>query len=364
MRFNEDKRVKFDVPFLNERTILFIDSESGLANGHPTVFWEDLYWRFEELDYKFLYLPDLVGKLHAEVMHYMFPGNEGAALPGDMYNRIREQARLGDKCGFLYKQNALTFFHIIPDSAYGEFAEGIDKFIGYLREIQEAEYSDVRFGVSGSDDDFFEIDPNIDFSRHKIEAPRFAKKKNLSDSASEPLRWTYAGDPDQLDPKTWAILEAWDRIEKEFGITIQDMDVLLGYRVKLSRLSISKSNRISLIDWENNPEVKMDDITKTLYFFFLKHPEGTVLKVLDQYRDEFLSIYMEITGREDLQGIKDSIDRLISPYSDGRNTSMSRIRKAFKDIVGKRAAQFYYIDGKAGGTYTIHLERDLVLWEY
>ena len=364
MRFNEDKRVKFDVPFLNERTILFIDSESGLANGHPTVFWEDLYWRFEELDYKFLYLPDLVGKLHEEVMHYMFPGNEESTLPGDMYKRIREQARLGNYCGFLYKQNKLTYFHVIQDSAYGEFADGIEKFIEYLRELHEAEYSSIRFSISDPDQELYEIDPDISFSRRKIVAPRFSKKKNLSDTAAEPLRWTYAGDPDQLDSKTWAILEAWDRIEKEFGITLQDMDVLLGYRVKLSRLTISPYNQIHLIDWEGQPEVKMDDITKTLYFFFLKHPEGTALKVLDQYRDEFLSIYMDITGREDLQGIKDSIDRLISPYSDGRNTSMSRIRKAFKDIVGKRTAQLYYIDGKAGGTYTIHLDRDLVLWEY
>ena len=43
---------------------------------------------------------------------------------------------------------------------------------------------------------------------------------------------------------------------------------------------------------------------------------------------------------------------------------MSRIKKAFKDIVDDRIAQFYYIKGQAGEPRKIAIDRDLVIWEH
>ena len=363
MRNNDDKRIKTEVPFLQDNTVLFIDGSSEAADYNHEPIWEQFAFHFRYLGYKFLFIPELVRHLSEDVVHYMFPGYDGNAETVALYSRIQELTKLGNQTGLLYKQNGSTYFHAVSDSSEEEKQAGVQSLIDYLRETQEPERSVILCGIPSRDDECFELDVDNLISARKLEIPRKKKSKGLQDSGANPIHWSFTADPDHLDPRTWAILEAWDRIEREFGITIQDMDILLGYRVKLSRLTISRQNKIQLIDWEDSPEVKMDDITKALYFFFLKHPEGAVLKELEPFKPEILKIYMDISGRDDVQGIYDSIDRLLNPYSDGRNTSMSRIKKAFKDIVGDRIAQFYYIDGKAGGNYTIQLDRDMVLWE-
>ena len=364
MRFNEDKRIKAAIPFLKEKSVLYIACMSSPYGYYDKDFFEEMHYRIEEFGYTLLHLQEVLSHLPKDMVHYMFPGIGGELKLEDAYQHIQEIAGLGDHGGFLYKQNAFTYFHPIKDSSLESIEESLSSLIDYLRDTQEPEYSDIRFGISGSDDEMFELDDLVSYS--KPNEILFSKKKKVhqENKAAQKPRWAAITDEDDLDSKTISILDAWDEFERRFGITIKDLDVILGYRVKLSRLTISRQNVIQLIDWENSPVVKMDDVTKALYFFFLKHTEGAVLKELDQFRREILEIYMSISGREDVQGINETIDRLIGPYSDGRNTSMSRIRKAFKDIVGDRAAKFYYIDGKAGGTYTIHLDRDLVLWEH
>jgi len=363
MRFNEDKRIKADIPFLKDNSVLYIACHASPYGYYSKDFFEDMHYRFEEVGYTLLHLQEMLSHLPEDMVQYMFPGMGGHLNLEDAYQHIQEIAGIGDQGGFLYKQNAFTYFHPIKETTPESIEESLSSLIDYLRDTQEPEYSDIRFSIGGSDDEMFELDDLVSYS--KPNQIRFSKKKkvHLEDKAAQEPRWAALTDEDDLDFKTLSILDAWDEFERRFGITIKDLDIILGYRVKLTRMTISRANVIRLIDWENSPVVKMDDVTKALYFFFLKHTEGAVLKELDQFRREILEIYMSISGREDLQGINETIDRLIAPYSDGRNSSMSRIRKAFKDIVGDRAAKFYYIDGKAGGTYTIHLDRDLVLWE-
>ena len=56
------------------------------------------------------------------------------------------------------------------------------------------------------------------------------------------------------------------------------------------------------------------------------------------------------------------MENLLDPFGNNINVSISRIKKAFKDIVGDRIARFYYVDGSAGHPRSIALDRDLVIW--
>ena len=165
------------------------------------------------------------------------------------------------------------------------------------------------------------------------------------------------------DDRTQAIIDAWANIERKFGITIDDLYVILRSRVKLSRLTISTSNRLYLTDFDNK-EVKMDDLTKAVYFFYLRHRDGASLKELQDHEDEILKYYLGITGRDDLNKIKASVKALLDPYANNLNVSLSRIKKAFCKAAGDKAAPFYYIDGPAGGTRKVHLDSDLIIWEH
>ena len=191
-----------------------------------------------------------------------------------------------------------------------------------------------------------------------------AMPEGISEAKDSGIRHEARSPEEQLDPRTQAILDEWDRLSNRFGITIEDLQAILGYTVHLSRLYITTSNRIFLADMEGKPEIKLDDLSKALYFFYLKHPEGAAFKELQSHEDEILHIYMGLTGRDNLTAIRNSVSSLVSPFSDGRNVCVSRIKRAFKNIVDERIAKYYYIDGKYAEKRAIGLDRDMVIWEH
>ena len=116
MRYNEDQWIETSVPFLQDRTILYEDSRTGSSNHYIEENRERLAGSFDRLGYKFLYLPELAGSRHPAVLHYMLPGQDDTLLAENMYQRVQAIAGLGDKTGFLYKQDGLAYFREIPES--------------------------------------------------------------------------------------------------------------------------------------------------------------------------------------------------------------------------------------------------------
>ena len=165
-----------------------------------------------------------------------------------------------------------------------------------------------------------------------------------------------------LDPRTLAILTEIDRITEAFGISVEELEVLLGYRVKLSRLQISRSGRILLADF--GKEVKMNQLSKAVYFLYLRHPEGIRFKEMSDHRAELLDIYLGITGRDVQDEIERTIDALIDPLENGLNVCASRIKAALRNQVGEHVARFYCLEGAAGEAKKVPLDRDFVIWEY
>ena len=301
------------------------------------------------------------------MLHYLFPGQKGSFKVEDLYRNIREAARLGNNAGFLYKQDSLTYFRVIPESPDGAIGAAIDEFISFLAESREDELyepiGDIRFRESKRN-----IPNDIVESPATIEEAPTSSVPECSSSWKSKLKIRFGipvkAEVVSLDPRKQALVDAWKRFEREFGVTPEDLDFLFCYSIKLSRLYITKSNGIFLPDWDGEPEVKMDDLTKSLYFFYLRHPEGVAFKELVDHENEVYQIYLSITGRDDLRAIRKTVAGLVSPYSDVRNSCVSRIKKAFKDIVDDRIAKYYYIAGQAGGLRTVGLDRDFVIWEH
>ena len=170
-------------------------------------------------------------------------------------------------------------------------------------------------------------------------------------------------DEDELDPRTQAIINRWNAIQEEFGITIEELYVIVGYTQKLSRLQITKSGKIFLTDYGNR-EVKMNDLSKAVYFFYLRHPEGARLSELQDYEEEILELYMGVTGRDEPEEIRATVHNLLNPLGNDLNTAFSRIRRAFRNVVEENVASRYYIGGHAGDKYSVPINRDLVIWDH
>ena len=79
--------------------------------------------------------------------------------------------------------------------------------------------------------------------------------------------------------------------------------------VKLSRLKITKQFKIYLTDYENE-EIKMGPLPKTVFLFFLRHPEGVMFSHLQDYREELKMIYGHVCTNDDPQRMEESINRL------------------------------------------------------
>lgn len=166
-----------------------------------------------------------------------------------------------------------------------------------------------------------------------------------------------------LDTRAQAILKELMDLQEKYGFSIEELELLLSYTVKLSRLRITKQYKIILEDFDKI-EVKMDKLTKAVFLLYLKHPEGIRYKDLGDYRDKLEDIYTSISGRSDMDAIRKSISDLTdSIMSNSINEKVSKARKAFRDVIDERIARFYYIDGKQGAAKNIVLDRALVIWE-
>ena len=141
------------------------------------------------------------------------------------------------------------------------------------------------------------------------------------------------------------------------------LDILLKYNGlnEISRLFISRRGDIFLTDL-NNTEVKMPALCKALYIFYLLHEEGMSLNYLNDYRDELYKIYRCISTYGDEALLTKAIDNLTDFIGSTMNANLSRIRKAFRDILGDDA-NIYLIKGEKGGRKIIHLDRRLVVFE-
>ena len=141
------------------------------------------------------------------------------------------------------------------------------------------------------------------------------------------------------------------------------LDILMKYNGlhDVSRLYISSTGDIFLTDL-NNTEVKMPALCKVLYIFFLLHEDGLSLNYLNDHTEQLYRIYRRISTYGDEALLRKAIDNLTDFIGSTMNANLSRIRKAFRDILGDEA-NIYLIKGEKGGRKTIHLDRRLVVFE-
>ena len=130
---------------------------------------------------------------------------------------------------------------------------------------------------------------------------------------------------------------------------------------EVSRLYVTKRGDLFLTD-RNNTEAKMPALCKALYIFFLIHEDGLSLNYLNDHKPKLYKIYSHISTYGDEELLKRAIDNLTDFIGSTMNANLSRIRKAFRDILGDEA-NIYLIKGEKGGQKVVHLDRRLVVFE-
>ena len=188
-----------------------------------------------------------------------------------------------------------------------------------------------------------------------------------------PIRRSRLTEGEKTDPRDRADRERIDvladeirqRIEQLQSMGVEDFVIkkLISLpEPKLSALRITKDFSIILPDY-NNMEISMPTLSKVVYFFYLRHPEGLRFKELTDYREELLRIYYRLSNRADLDKMDQSIDELVDSTCNSINEKCSRIRAAFVSRFSDDLAKNYYITGGYSHAKHILLDRSLVIDE-
>lgn len=148
----------------------------------------------------------------------------------------------------------------------------------------------------------------------------------------------------------------------EMGFTDEQIIQIIKDCRQKKHILIDRHFRIFIMD-DGMIEVEMNPLSKTLFFFYLKHPEGVALKCLSDYKAELCGIYSRLTGRESVTDIEKSIIDMVDPTSNSVHEKCSRIKAAFRNKVSASTISDYVPSGTPGEPRFISLDRNLITWE-
>jgi len=132
---------------------------------------------------------------------------------------------------------------------------------------------------------------------------------------------------------------------------------------EVSRLQISgPKEKIHLIDF-GNAELKLTPLEKTVYFFFLRHPEGVVFTSVQDHYEEIRDIYERLSPSKTREEIEQSARALCDPLGSSLSEKISKIRSKIIQLVGHKMAEYYVISGENSGAKKIGLDRSFVIGE-
>jgi hypothetical protein len=130
--------------------------------------------------------------------------------------------------------------------------------------------------------------------------------------------------------------------------------------VPLSKLVIDNRKRIFLPDF-GNIEIKLRPLEKTLFFLYLRHPDGIGLSFLCDYKNELYDIYTSLSSIGDLYEMRNRIDEMVNITSNSAVEKISKIKATFVKAIGDELAKSYYIQGGNGEVKKMELDRGLVV---
>lgn len=187
-------------------------------------------------------------------------------------------------------------------------------------------------------------------SHHKV----FASDSSFASSEDEELR---------------QLLEEFNKTVsrmKEKGVEVEFLHELLDKGDVISRMLITDDLRITLPDY-GDMEIDMPALPKTVYLFFVLHPEGIRLKELEDYKTELYNIYRQVKPNAGQTKAHVTITNLINPVNNNMNEKLSQIKtfinRAFTAQMDQRLAKHYYIEGEKGGIYRLALDHSLIAFE-
>lgn len=311
--------------------------------------------------YSIQYYDKVLGNVTPEALAYNFPGikADAAILSRERFTKaiieglgidLAEKDVLfvryiGKADPTLFDYSERNAFEVYVDSA-SNAEEFLIKAFAFVETLKDIRDSGIRFSISRRDND-----NDIRFRRADSDTPKDVEPPTPDEIFDEGLR--------KVAQETYSSLS-------HLIMSGYSIEVIEGWLKQLSAPShvvITKDYRIFLPDY-NNLEIKMTQLPKTVFLFFLWFDVRCAIYQLQDHRDEFLAIYRKLSIFDDPQAMEDSIDRLVSANGVSFMEKCAAVKKAFTTKMSDRQAKNYYVHGEQGYSKGIDLDRSLVTWEY
>ena len=363
LRYKKRKfiRIRKTVPFLSELlkdnqkiAVFYEHSRDKKINKYISKYYDRMLTKMEYHGMTFVYAPMLEQNIE-EAIHYHFPDSN---LPDQTKFRAEDfYAGITDSIAKMPPEEYSML--LIPDyeneAGYKEEMLG-DDMLGFycydLEYVSDKQFNallDVylcRFSKGDSDDDYILFRDGDDESSSCACEPDWEFMQNYADfiGVSEIVR------------------EIKENINKLYSMGVSEKiirQIVALPEPKISRLVITKNFQIILPDY-NDTKITMPALSKTIFFFYLRHAEGVLFKHLRDYRDELFDIYSIISPRENAETMRASIDDIVDSTKNSINEKCSRIKGAFISKFQERLSCNYYLTGSAREPKRITLDRSLV----
>ena len=313
-----------------------------------------------------IYLPDILGKLSPSTYKYFFPSNSNFTKSSleSIYAKVRTQLGedISPKSRLIvgYDGDDLVFYD--AKSSFSDLLECLKEecssSILYKRtaplellkyktlfdkseSIQSYDCDSISVGALDKEGLYLDEPKDVQFKIVSIPDAESTFDSHMSDVAKE--------------------VQTQIRMLLKSGFPVEEILSWLSQNVELSRLRITKQFKIVLVDYDI--EIKMGPLPKTIFIFYLLHPEGVRFSYLQDYKEQIYEIYGRVCKMDNPDKMEESIGRLIDPYDNSICEKCAAVKKAFVKSISGSIAQNYYITGDQGGPKFIKLDRSLVEWE-
>lgn len=357
----------FNVPFVPDKNeVFYLENEYDKeANEFVKGNIEAIRKGLEKKGMTFVYLPDV--KASAEeakaMISYCHPGEDVDFPDGQEMSGIRS--------------NFLLDYMVFPENRSkirSCFAWYDDSIVLFNNKKYVHIFHYVSFlgseALAHSKEILSEIIPEIGRER-RLKGGAFCMVKRPKEIPADE-NFNNEDDLSEDDKKALEqIRKSLDKVRKK-GISEAIIAKYINPYPKLSRMTITKDLRIILNDYKEM-EITMEPLVKSVYIFFLRHPEGIMFKDLPDYRREFEIIYRAVRAKKNdidrqmnstnVPKISPNIMAVTDPTNNSINEKCSRIRNAFITHFHDIIASHYYIRGLKAGYKRIILPRNMVIWE-
>lgn len=381
MMFNEIK--SGDIPILS----FLKGTDYAMYVGPELNPRERQQLKSKDIPVPVIYLPEILEQLSESVLSYNFPG---VVVPESLsvesiYAQIRAEfdGRVTPESRLIVKYNGDVL--VIYD-AKDCFSLVISYLINMCKPASQrkAKITGIRFNkISRFDDSLLDLYESLDEESPFKEEPaadlsepegiRFRISESREESSREkkeeilfstkPCRREISSE-ESFDAEMQNALKEAEEMIKGLLLKGCPTELILSWlnqNVKLSRLRITKQYKVLLVDYDK--EIKMGPLPKTVFLFFLRHPEGVMFSHLQDYKQELKEIYGRVCTNDDLEKMEQSISRLTDPFDNSICEKCAAVKKAFVMNVSDTVAKNYYVNGSQGEKKSISLDRNLVEWE-